>query len=500
MSALAIDIGASSGRHILGWIENGELKHEEIHRFPNAAAAKPLFAVDMHSGLHVRLEASSNSASNKQEDVLCWNINALFDEIIIGMKKCAAIGKIPKSVGISTWGVDYVPVAPATPAEGNADYMLSTPHARLEAVNGFAGGGKLRMIGEAVSYRDSRTIGMEEEISRYISDAELYARTGIQKMSINTIYQLAAFQRTQPLWQVGKILMIPDYLHYLLCGVAKTEYTNATTTGLVSAHTRDWDDEILAKCGFPREIFCEIVPPSTVLGELLPEIQNAVGFNCKVILPATHDTASAVVAVPNKDALYISSGTWSLMGIQRDTPDCTTLSRIKNFTNEGGYNNKFRYLKNIMGLWLIQQVKKELGDKHTYAELNEMAEAVESASPTPIPTIDVNDPRLLSPQNMTKTIQTLCREEGHSAPQTIGELAAVIYHSLAKSYSQTAAEIEELTGKTYDTICIVGGGAQSNYLNKLTAKYCNKIVQAGPTEATAIGNLMVQLNSKACKN
>ena len=433
---LAIDIGASSGRHMLGWMENGQLKHEEIHRFPNE-----MITINGH---------------------LCWNIDALFGEILAGMKKCAALGKIPQSVGIDTWGVDFVLLD-----EGN------------------------KPIGLPIAYRDNRTDGMDEEVSRHISEKELYARTGIQKMIFNTIYQLMAvkIKTGEELIHARKLLMVPDYLHFLLSGVAKNEYTIATTTGLVNALTCDWDMEIIKACGYPPEIFGEIVPSGTVLGELTPDIQKAVGYNCRVVLPPSHDTAAAVAAVPatpSGNTIFISSGTWSLMGVERGTPDCSETSRAKNFTNEGGYNNRYRYLKNIMGLWMIQNVKKELDDKYSYAQLCEMAEASEISA-----IIDVNDKRFLAPQNMTKAVQELCAETNQPIPVIPGEIAAVIYNSLAKSYADTAKELEELTGQTYDAICIVGGGAKAEYLNNLTAKYTGKTVIPGPSEATAIGNLTV---------
>jgi len=432
MYFLAVDIGASGGRCILGWVENGAIKLEEVHRFVNEIINK--------------------------NGVLCWDTDALFSEIITGMKKCAEIGKIPESVGIDTWGVDYV--------------LFD---------------GKNNILGDAVSYRDSRTENIDAKAP--ISDTELYTRTGIQKMPINTIYQLMS----DNLSGAKKLLMLPDYFHYRLCGVAKTEYTIATTSGLVSANARDWDDEIIEKCGFPRDIFCEIVPPGTSLGELLPEIQKIVGYNCRVVLPAAHDTASAVVTVPD-DTLFISSGTWSLMGIERDAPDCSEQSRSKNFTNEGGYNFRYRYLKNIMGLWLLQCVKKELGD-FSFQELSDMAESanIEAA-------INANDSRLFAPKSMTRAIQTLCAEAGCPTPKTPAELAAVIYNSLAKSYAQTASELEQITGRTFDKICIVGGGSKAKYLNKLTEEYCKKsiitaslLTEALFTEATAVGNLIAQM-------
>jgi len=437
MYYLAIDIGASSGRHLLGYMKDGLLVLEEVYRFPNEM--------------------------QKKDGHLYWDIDLLFNEIITGMKKCADIGKIPASVGIDTWGVDFV--------------LLDSG---------------MKMIGPAIAYRDKRTDGMYDEVAGCISDEDLYAKTGIQKLVFNTIYQLMALKKQSPdiLEKAQKLLFIPDYLHYLLSGVAKTEYTIATTSGLVNAVNRNWDDEIIAACGYPRRIFGEIVPSGTVQGELTPVVQNLVGYNCKVTMPASHDTASAVMAVPadSDQPLYISSGTWSLMGVECLAPDCTKASRVENFTNEGGYGYRYRYLRNIMGLWMIQCVKKELGDKYSYAQLCEMA--AKSGVST---IVNANDPRFLAPENMTKAIQSACAETGQPVPKEPGELAAVIYNSLAACYRDTAKDLEALAGQTYDAIYIVGGGAKAEYLNQLTEKYTRKPVHAGPTEATAIGNIMAQM-------
>jgi len=434
---VAIDIGASSGRHMLGSIENGQLVLTEIHRFPNE--------IKKHNGQQI------------------WDINALFEEILTGLKKCAEMGVHPISVSIDTWGVDFV--------------LLDED---------------MKMIGPAVAYRDSRTDGMFEEVARHIPDKDLYARTGIQKMSFNTIYQLMAVKTQSPdmLARAHRLLFLPDYLHYLLSGVARTEYTIASTSGLLNAASRSWDDEIIAACGFPRSIFGEIVPPGTVLSELTTDIQRKAGFNCKVVMPACHDTASAVMAVPavSAEPLYISSGTWSLMGVERPAPDCSVASQAANFTNEGGYGYRYRYLRNIMGLWMIQCVKKELNDEYSFAQLCEMAEESAIAS-----VVDVNDSRFMAPDSMTNAIQAVCTENGQPVTKSPGELAAVIYNSLAICYRDTVKELESLTGKTYNDIYIVGGGSNAEYLNNLTAKYTGKTVHAGPSEATAIGNIAAQM-------
>ncbi len=436
---LAVDIGASSGRLILGHIENGHMLTEEVHRFKN--------------GL------SENGG------YFCWDTDHLFNEIIIGMKKCKEIGKIPVSIGIDTWAVDFA----------------------LINKNG-------KLIGKTVGYRDSRTNGMDKEVQKYLSEEELYARTGIQKQLFNTIYQLVALKIQEPeqLNEAESLLMIPDYLNFRLCGVKCTEYTNATTTQLVDPKTKNWDFDLIKKLGIPEKIFCEIKTPATILGNLLPEIANEVGFDCQVILPATHDTGSAVLAIPSnrEDALYISSGTWSLMGIERMEADCSEESRKANFTNEGGWLYRFRYLKNIMGLWMIQSVKKEYDDKYSFDDLCEAAEKSKVKS-----IVDCNDSRFLKPDSMIEAVKSACADSKQEIPQTHGDIAAVIYNSLAKCYSETAKELENITGRKFSSINIVGGGSGDPYLNKLTAKYSNREVLAGPKEATAIGNLIVQFTA-----
>lgn len=434
---LAIDIGASSGRHILGHLENGKMVLEEIHRFPNAMTEK--------DGMKV------------------WDVDELFAQIKTGMKKCAEAGKLPVSVGIDTWAVDFV--------------LLDRDG---------------RRIGNAAAYRDGRTKGMDEEVYRLIPEEELYRRTGIQKQPFNTIYQLMALKRKQPeqLAQAEIMLMLPDYFHYLLCGRAVTEYTNATTGQLVSPVTKDWDYELIDRLGYPRKIFQKIVKPGTVLGELKKEIQEEVGFHCKVTVPATHDTASAVLAVPGTgdNILYISSGTWSLMGTELKEADCSPASRANNLTNEGGYDYRFRYLKNIMGLWMIQSVKKEIGGGLDFAEICEQASKCEIPS-----IVDCNDDRFLAPDSMTEEIRAACRESGQQVPEGIAEMASVIYNSLAKCYAGTIREIGAITGQSYDRIHIVGGGSNADYLNRLTAVETGLTVCAGPGEATAAGNLAAQM-------
>ncbi len=436
---LAVDIGASSGRHILGYMEQGKLKVEEVYRFENGIV--------------------------EQNGSLCWNVKHLFQEIINGLKRCSQIGKIPSYMGIDTWAVDFV---------------------LLDADD--------KIIGETVAYRDGRTQGMDELVYQKISLEDLYERTGIQKQIFNTIYQLMAVKEKQPQYieQASNLLMIADYFHFLLTGVKKADYTNATTTQLVHAQTKDWDDELIHLLGFKREMFQDLAVPGTKVGNFTSDIQQLVGFNCEVILPATHDTASAVVAVPtsSEDTVYLSSGTWSLMGVERMKADCSLESMKVNFTNEGGYDYRFRYLKNIMGLWMIQSLKRELKDDYSFAQLCEMA-----SKETISTIVDCQDEKFLAPESMIGAIQTYCEESKQTIPQTPGELAAVIYNSLAECYAKTMKELEELNHTDYSSLHIIGGGANAEYLNVITADRIQKDVYAGPTEATAVGNLIVQMLS-----
>lgn len=435
---LAIDIGASSGRHILGHVNQGKMILEEVYRF-------------------------ENGMENKDGNT-CWNLKSLFENIKAGIKKCKEIGKIPVSMGIDTWAVDYV--------------LLDEQD---------------RVLGETYGYRDKRTKGMDEEVYKIISEEDLYDRTGIQKQIFNTIYQLMATKKEHPehLEKAKTFLMLPDYFQFLLTGNKVSEYTNATSTQLVDAKTNEWDMVLIEQLGYPKEMFLPLSQPGTLVGNFTKEIQEEVGFDCQVILVATHDTGSAVMAVPttSDECLYISSGTWSLMGIENQKAICHEESRQKNFTNEGGYNYRYRYLKNIMGLWMIQSVRHELEDAYSFAQLCEMAEE----NITFPSRVDVNDEAFLAPDDMRAAIQVYCRKSGQKVPESIGEIATVIYQSLAESYAETTREIEAITGKSYDTIHIVGGGSNAAYLNQLTAEKAKRKVLAGPSEATAIGNLMAQM-------
>lgn len=434
---LAVDIGASSGRHIAAWRENSKIEQREIYRFDNGA--------------------------KKCGKYLCWDIEALENSVIEGLKTSCAEGLVPTSVGIDTWGVDFV----------------------LLDENG-------ERIGDTVAYRDERTEGMDEKVYELIPESELYAQTGIQKQLFNTIYQLMALKQQEPelLEKAHAMLLMPDYLHYVLCGEKATEYTNATTTQLINPKTRDWHWELIDKLGYPRRIFQKIVQPGTKLGTLKPELAEKIGASFDIIAPATHDTGSAVLAVPfvSESGIYISSGTWSLMGVELSEADCSEKSKECNFTNEGGYAHTIRYLKNIMGLWMIQSVRNELGREFSFAQLCEMAEKEDNGS-----RVDCNDDRFLAPESMIEEVKAACRESGQAIPETPGELAAVIYNSLAICYREAAEELEQLTGKKYSTINIVGGGSNADYLNRLTAKETGRTVYAGPAEGTALGNICAQM-------
>ncbi len=432
---LAIDIGASSGRHILGWIDNGKMILEEIYRFKNGAV--------------------------KNNGELFWNEKALFDNVVNGIKKCSELGKIPSSIGIDTWGVDY---------------------ALLDEND--------RLIGGIYSYRDDRTLSVIEKVDEIVSEKKAYERTGIKKQVFNTIYQLYCDKVTGKIDSAKTFLMMPDYLHFMLTGVKRNEFTNASTTGLLNAKTREWDYEIIDKLGLKRELFKDLSMPGTLVGKLKDEIRNRVGFDCDVYLPATHDTASAVMAVPNDDfPLYISSGTWSLMGVENDNEITSDVARVAGFTNEGGYNKTVRFLKNIMGMWMIQCIKKEFDDKYNFIEFVELANQAKYFDSV----VDVNDLSFFSPDSMVDAVKNYCKKTGQKVPETVGEIVRCVYVSLAKCYATAVEQIEELTGKNFNEINIVGGGCQNVLMNELTAKYTKKTVVAGPVEATATGNLLAQM-------
>lgn len=433
---LAVDIGASSGRLILGSIQDGKLVLNEIHRFENKMIKK---------GQHH-----------------CWDIVRLFSEVKKGIKKCDDLRIKPESIGIDTWAVDFV----------------------LLDENG-------ELLTHAVAYRDDRTDGMMEEVFQKIMKERLYLETGIQFQKFNTIYQLYSLKKTQPevLARAKTFLMIPDYLHYLLSGIPANEYTNASSTQLLNAFTKKWDKTILDTLEINREMFQEIKKPNTVLGNLKPELVEEFGFDMKVILPATHDTGSAVISVPElNDTIYISSGTWSLIGVENRFPICVTKALDYNFTNEGGIDYRFRFLKNIMGLWMIQEVRRNYQNQYSFSEFVELAKAAHDFRSI----VNVNDDRFLKPENMVEEIQNYCVETGQPIPATPGEIAKCVYDSLVDSYITAINEIEEIFEQSFPSINIIGGGCQNEMLNQLLAEATKKDVYAGPIEATAIGNIISQ--------
>ena len=443
---LAVDIGASSGRHMIGWLENGVIKLKEIYRFENRL---------IHKHNH-----------------LCWDIDHLYEEVLQGIKACKEQGYIPETMGIDTWAVDYV----LLDKEGNR-------------------------LGGAVSYRDDRTNAIRDELEQkgILSFEEHYSRTGIQYQKFNTVYQLLALKKEEPelLDQAECLLMIPDYLNYRLTGKKAQEYTNATTTGLVNADTNTWDEDLISRLDIPFHIFVKISPAGTILGDFSDEIQQKTGMNVKVILPATHDTGSAYLAVPAKDdnAVFLSSGTWSLLGVENRNAITSNESCQENFTNEGGYEYRYRYLKNIMGLWMIQSIRRELKDETGHVpSFPELIQAAEENRDFPS-MVDPDDDRFLAPALMIEEVKQACADTKQKIPVSTGEVMQVVYNSLSQDYRRAIESLKSLTGKTYTALHIVGGGSQDMYLNQMTANATGLPVYAGPTEGTALGNLIVQFIS-----
>ncbi len=427
---LAVDIGASSGRHILGYIENGTIKCEEIYRFENNLV--------------------------RDGDKLLWDIEQLTAEVKNGIKKCKEIGKIPETVAIDTWGVDYV--------------LLDKDLNELLPV---------------YCYRDNRNVCAAAEVEKIIPQEELYARTGIQKQNFNTIYQLYCDKQSGKLDKAEYMLMMPAYLSYRLTGEVKNEYTNATTSGMVNANTRTWDSTITDTLKYPQKLFKELLTPADKVGNFSEEMKQFAGFDAAVVFCPSHDTASAVAACPlEENGIYISSGTWSLIGIESKNPVLSDAAREANFANEGGIDYRFRFLKNYMGMWLLQNIRKNLDKKYTYDEMMEMAMECGKYH-----YIDVNAEEFVAPQNMIEAVRNYLKMPELS----IAEVINSVYHSLARSYKVAVGEIETVTGIIAPTIHIVGGGCQDKYLNRLTAEYTGKKVYAGPIEATAIGNLLAQI-------
>ena len=337
----------------------------------------------------------------------------------------------------------------------------------------------------AVSYRDSRTQESSKAVGNIISQEELYSRTGIQKQSFNTIYQLYADKLSGKLDKAKHFLMMPEYLSFKLTGEMKNEYTNATTTNLVNAESKQWDKYILDKLGLPEDIFLPLSVPGTVVGGFTKEIKNEIGFDSTVILCPSHDTASAVAACPiDGESVYISSGTWSLIGTENTYPVLSEKAQKANFANEGGIEYRFRFLKNIMGMWLLQNIRRNINKELTYDEM--MYTALSSKFTEKI---DPNDSAFLAPENMIEAVRNYLGKPD----LFLSDVLSSVYHSLADSYRKAVEEIESISGKEIKAIHIVGGGSKDKYLNKLTAEYTGKKVFTGLMEATATGNLISQI-------
>ena len=425
---LAIDIGASSGRHIVGWQEDGEIRTKEVYRFPNGV--------------------------QEEKGHLTWNVRKLFIQVVSGILE--AFREFPEieSLSIDTWGVDYVLI------QGGEEVL------------------------PVYAYRDNRTEAVIPKVHEKMSFSELYRHTGCQFQPFNSIYQLYADKLAGRLEGVTDLLMMPEYLLWKLCGVKAREHTNATTMGMVSAKNGEYDREIIERLGYPFHLFPMLSQPGTVLGILRPEIAEAVGGNCKIILCATHDTGSAVEGIPMEgNEPYISSGTWSLLGVKTPKPITDNASEKANYSNEGGvgYN---RYQKNIMGMWLVNELKRDLCPDMSFPEIVKAAE--ESTCDL---LVDANAPEFLAPKSMKAAFDAAA----NGRLQTIGDYFRCAYRSLAVSYREALDELERNTGRTYEKLYIVGGGAKNAFLNRLTEEATGKKVIALPMEATALGNLKIQL-------
>ena len=421
---LAIDIGASSGRHIVGWRDGDEIHTKEVYRFPNGVV--------------------------HQDGHLVWDIECLYNSVLAGIRVAFNEYPVIESLSIDTWGVDYVLL--------NGD----------------------EEIYPVFAYRDGRTEAVIPKVHELISFSELYSRVGCQFQPFNSIYQLYDDKLNGRLSLATDMLMIPEYLMYKLTGVKAREYTNATTTGMVNG---EFDMEIVRRLGYPELLFTKLSQPKTVLGELLLEIQEKVGGNTRVVLCATHDTGSAVEGIPmDESSPYISSGTWSLLGVKTPKPITDKESEKANYSNEGGvgYN---RYQKNIMGMWIVNELQRELCPDASFPEIVKMAE--ESSFDA---MLDANSPELLAPDSMREAFDKLAGGFERTA-----DYFRCAYRSLAQSYKQAIDELEANTGTKYDKLYIVGGGAKNEFLNRLTEEATGKRVVALPIEATAIGNLKIQM-------
>jgi rhamnulokinase len=440
---LAVDLGASSGRVIAGSWDGARFTLEEVHRFPNG----PVMA----------------------QGHLYWDVLRLWREITTGIARYVARApEPPVGLGIDTWAVDF---------------------ALLDRAG--------RLLGNPYHYRDRRTTGIPEQVDAQVPPAWLYAQTGIQRMPINTLHQLVSMRRSSDpqLAAAQTLLLIPDLFHYWLTGRVVAEYTNATTTQFFNPRTGAWATEVLAALELPAQLLPPVITPGTVLGDLLPEVRDEVGLHSPVpvIATATHDTASAVAAIPGLDArsAYISSGTWSLVGIETPQPILSERARALNFTNEGGVGGTVRFLKNVGGFWLLQECRRAWErEGHPYA-WPELLALAEQAAPLQS-LVDPDAPDFLNPGDMPAALRAYCARTGQSAPDSVGALARCCLESLALKYRWVLAALEDLTGQHLQTIRIVGGGSQNTLLCQLTADACARPVVAGPVEATALGNILVQ--------
>lgn len=439
---LAFDLGASSGRAIIGTLENNKLELTEIHRFVNQ--------MQLINGHYF------------------WNIFSLFNELKTGLKKCVKkFGIQPESIGIDTWGVDFVHL-------NKEGLILSLPFA----------------------YRDSRTNTSMEDLFRLIPREEVYAQTGIQFMQFNSLFQLFSMVKDQSslLEITDSILFMPDALNYLFSGVKKSEFSIASTSQMIVPGTCDWNVGLLEKAGIPLDILPEIILPGTILGPVIPDVAKETGSKTiPVIAVAGHDTGSAIVSVPSilKNFVYLSSGTWSIMGIESERPIISEQTRQLNFTNEGGVDGTTRFLKNIMGMWLIQEVQRvwsEEGTKYTWTEMVELARESEPFKFL----LNPDDTLFLNPRDMTQAVRDFCYQTGQGTPQNHGETIRCIYDSLALKYRFTLEQIRDVSDQPIEVIHIIGGGANNYFLNQLTADSTGLRVVAGPTEATAVGNILIQ--------
>ena len=430
---LAIDLGASNGRHIVGWMENGEIKTQVVYGFENGV--------------------------KRTDEGLVWDVESIFENVLIGIKKAVQEFSDIRSLSIDTWGVDYVL---------------------------FKGDEEIK---PCFAYRDERTLKTVPLVHEIIPFEELYEKTGIQFNSFNTVYQLYDEKLKGRLDGVTDFLSIPEYLSYRLTGVKKKEYTFGTTTGLVNAYTKQFDLTITDKLGFPREIFANLCQPGEVYGGFTKEVKDFVGKDIKVVMCASHDTASAVEGIPvdNLDAPYISSGTWSLLGVKESTPHTDEVSLKNEYSNEGGVGY-IRYQKNTMGMWMVQTLRKELCPDKNYSDIATDAKKSEFDI-----VVDANDGLFFSPKSMKEAFDQYLSDRGMPLPQEQDDYFKCAYVSIAHGYKKAIKELENCTGKTYDKIYIVGGGAKNEYLNALTQMICNVKVCAYPIEATALGNLKIQM-------